>query len=154
AVLQGPEGPWRRGVPVDVSVDSVAAPAGRRLLFAATAAEGRLPLRLDPFGREGQGPVRWLDIDAPGRRLAVAAPLVLSGRHRPWLERAGYRRGRAEVIELGGVGSFVLDGDVIACEPDATLTIEPSPPLRFLVPEASVRKRVLAERPGSPRRVP
>ncbi|MEM6354581.1 MAG: diacylglycerol kinase family protein [Pseudomonadota bacterium] len=152
-VLQGPEGPWRRGVPLDVSVDGVAAPAGPRLLFAATAAEGRLPLGLDPFGREGQGPVRWLDIDAPGRRLAVAAPLVLSGRHRPWLERAGYRRGRAEMIELGGVGSFVLDGDVIACGPDATLTIEPSLPVRFQVPEASARERVPAERLGSPRRI-
>ncbi|MEL6481298.1 MAG: hypothetical protein AAFQ75_07580 [Pseudomonadota bacterium] len=137
AATQGPMGPWRRGTPLALSVDGAAGHAGRRLLFAATTAEGRLPLGIDPFGRNGEGGIRWLDIDAPGRQLAAAASSILRGRFPPWLADAGYRTGRADTVRLKGAEALVIDGDVVPLEPVIALTITLSQPVRFLVPRAT-----------------
>lgn len=149
AVSEGAEGAWRRGIPLALAIDGTAAPAGRRLLFAATVAEGRLPLGLDPFGREGHGALRWLDIEAPGRHLASAVLPVLTGQKRPWLADAGYRVGRANTIALEGTDSMVIDGDIVELSA-GTLNIGLSHPLRFLVPEAKCERgaRDASERPA------
>ncbi|MEM9011697.1 MAG: diacylglycerol kinase family protein [Pseudomonadota bacterium] len=149
AAFQGPEGPWRCGVALAIRHDGAEVEAGPRLLFTATVAERRLPFGLDPFGRDGaQGKIRWLDVDAPGRRLLAAAPLVLMGRQPQWLTAAGYRRGRSDGIEIQGASALVIDGDVVENDPAATLSIGLSPALQFLVPEAPQQARAPAVEPA------
>lgn len=107
----------RQGVPLTLTVERRTTAEGRRLLLLATTAEGALMPGIAPFWGEGAGPVRWLDVLAPGRRLALAAPFALAGRPRRWMAGAGYRSGRAERLEIATRAPVVLDGEPF--EPDA-----------------------------------
>ncbi|MEM7498471.1 MAG: diacylglycerol kinase family protein [Pseudomonadota bacterium] len=144
AFLDGPAGPWRRGVPLSVALDDAAPVSGRRFLFIATAARGSLPLGIRPFWGDGGDGIRWLDIAAPAHRLATAAPFVLSGRPRRWMAAAGYRSGRAARIGLGEARSLVIDGDIVDAGRDGEVEIGLSPPIRFLVPEEAARREAVA----------
>jgi len=113
--LIGPEaGMLRRGVPCDFRADGHEAVEGPRFLGIATTLPGPLIAGLSPFWGDGSGALRWLDISAPPRRLALAAPFVALGRPMGWMGRAGYRSGRTGRIDLVLTGDLVMDGEAVA----------------------------------------
>jgi hypothetical protein len=111
ALIGGEATAIRAGVEASLSIDGSAAPSGARLVGLATTLPGSLVMELNPFWGGGRGRLRWLDVDAPGRRLALAVPFALAGRPLGWMARAGYRSGRAETIALDLASPFILDGE-------------------------------------------
>lgn len=101
----------REGIEATLRVDDGETLRGKRLIGVATSLQGRLLPCINPFWGDGSGPIRWLDVDAPGQRLLLALPFTLAGRPRRWMEDAGYRSGRAHRIELEISGPLILDGD-------------------------------------------
>ncbi|WP_338661213.1 diacylglycerol kinase family protein [Pararoseomonas sp. SCSIO 73927] len=121
--------PLRAGYPMDLSVDGRPTPPGRRSLFLATPLD-RLMLGLWPFWGGGDGPLRWLDVQAPPRRLAAA---ILAARRNtdgaampPWMAERGYGSGRAARISLRLKVPFVLDGEVYEPGPEGLLLSAPT----------------------------
>ena len=124
--LSGPDAArLRQGVALGVAADGVELPAGPRFLGIATALPGPLLAPLDPFWGGGQGRLRYLDIAAPPRRLAFAAPLAAIGRAPGWMRRAGYRSGRAETLTLtpGEDADLILDGDPVPLSRGAAVSL-------------------------------
>lgn len=101
----------RRGVSAGLCIDGVPAVAAARLLGLATTLQQSLIAGMNPFWGAGPGAIRWLDIAAPGHRLALAAPFLALGRPRRWMTRAGYASGRAAQIELRLDTPFIMDGE-------------------------------------------
>ncbi len=128
ALFGGAKDEWREGVPAKLSFDGEVQPGHERFAIVATALK-RLPFGLKPFGVPREG-LKFLDVDAPPRRLLKALPLVLSGKAEPKLEGMGYRRRDPREVLLGGGAPFVLDGEVFE---GGDLTIGLGPSLRFLV---------------------
>ena len=122
-------GKWRAGVPVTSSVDGEKARSGMRFLVMASTLK-RLPLGIKLFGRPRYG-LKYLDIDAPPRRLLRALPVVLSGRRSRRLRARGYRRGDAQELRFETDQPFVLDGEVY--QTGGGMTVRLAPPLRFMV---------------------
>lgn len=81
-----------------------------RMLTACTTLPGSLIYGFEPFWGEGEGPIRWLDIDKNPPLLALSAPFVAFGRPTFWMRRA-YRSGAASRLELALETDFVLDGE-------------------------------------------
>lgn len=123
ALIGGGARSIRGGVAAGVAVDGRRLPEGRRLIGVATTLPGRLMAGLSPFWGTGPGALRWLDVDAPGHRLALAAPFVAFGRPRRWMHAAGYRSGRADRLDLHLHGHFVMDGEVFATGPRGLITL-------------------------------
>lgn len=125
----------RRGIGATFRAEGHAKVAGRRFLGIATTLPGRVLGPLSPFWGEGEGPVRWLDVTAPPRRLALAAPLVALGRPTAAMRRSGYRSGRSVRLELElapGAGGIVLDGEEIAGDDGLSATITGHETVRWL----------------------
>ncbi|WP_207477002.1 diacylglycerol kinase family protein [Arenibaculum pallidiluteum] len=99
------------GEPLELSVDGGPVRGGSHFVTLATTLD-RLMLGLRPFWGEGSGPLRWLDIAAPPRRLMAALLPVLRGRPRPWMAEAGYASGRADALDLDFAQPFVVDGEL------------------------------------------
>ncbi|GAA0604607.1 diacylglycerol kinase family protein [Craurococcus roseus] len=116
--------PLRAGVPMAVAPDGRPPRDGRRFLLLATTLD-RLMLGLRPFWGDGRGAVRWLDVEAPPRRLAAALWAGGRGRPAPWMAAAGYRSGRAERLEVAMDRPFVLDGEVFEPGPGGVLLSAP-----------------------------
>jgi hypothetical protein len=114
----------RASAPMTVAPDDGPAREGRRFLLLATTLD-RLMLGLRPFWGEGSGPVRWLDVLAPPRRLAAAFWAGARGRPRPWMRSAGYHSGRSERLRVAMDGAFVLDGEVFEPGPGGLLLSAP-----------------------------
>ena len=121
-------GRWRAGVPVSLSVDGEAARPGMRFLVMAATLK-RLPLGIKLFGRPRYG-LKYLDIDAPPRRLLRALPVLLMGRRTRRLRARGYRRGDAHTLRFDTDQPFVLDGEVY--QTGGGMTVRIGPPLRFM----------------------
>ncbi|MEM6439133.1 MAG: diacylglycerol kinase family protein [Pseudomonadota bacterium] len=135
--LAGPEAArLRAGVAADLAVDGAPAASCPRLLGVVTAIQGRLLRGLEPFWGAGAGPLRWLDVAAPGRRLALAAPFAAIGRPRPWMQRAGYRSGRAARLDIDLATPFVLDGEQTDPPADGRLSLSATTRIRFVAPAA------------------
>lgn len=98
------------GTPMRVIADDAPLPEGRRALLLASTLD-RLVGGLRPFWGGGAGPVRWLDVAAPARRVPAALLAALRGRHGAWLAGAGYRSGRAGEVRVALDRPFVLDGE-------------------------------------------
>jgi hypothetical protein len=101
----------RRGVATGMSVDGDPLVEAARLIGLVTTLQRSLVAGMNPFWGEGPGPIRWLDIHAPGHRLAQAVPFLALGRPRRWMTRAGYASGRAARIELTLDTPFIMDGE-------------------------------------------
>lgn len=119
---------WLAGRPMTVD-----AREGPRFLFLATTLD-RLMSNLWPFWGQGAGGLKFLDIDAPPKRLSQAFLPALKGRPKPWMHDAGYRSGAVDAIEVTLAGRFVLDGEFYRPGPDGRLRLEAGPPVEFLVP--------------------
>lgn len=129
-VMMGGDGnSWRRGEPLTLRVDDAEPRSGPRLVTMATTLQ-RLPFRMRPFGPPRHG-LKFLDADAPPRRLARALPTILWGRGEGWLKANGYRRGDAHELRVSLEGSVFLDGEVY---PGGDLVVTEAPQLRFLTP--------------------
>ena len=128
--------PWgkamRNGVEMDLALDQHPPVSGRRFMGMATTLKGRLAAGLDPFFGEGYGPLRWLDIDAPARRLWLAAPLLLLRRPAKWMPKAGYRSGRSHQIVLRFEGDIVVDGDLFATRYASPLVLSATERVKFI----------------------
>ncbi|MCH8168277.1 MAG: hypothetical protein IIC03_10175 [Proteobacteria bacterium] len=102
----------RRGVATSISIDGAPRTEAARLIGLATTLQRSLIAGMNPFWGDGPGPIRWLDVPAPGQSLALAAPFLALGRPRRWMIRAGYASGRASRIELSLDTPFVMDGEI------------------------------------------
>lgn len=123
----------RRGVEATLRADGSPVAESRRFLGIATTLPGRLLGPLSPFWGDGEGAVRWLDILAPPRRLALAAPLVALGRPTTGMRRGGYRSGRSARLELSlAGGGLVLDGESIPGEGGLTAALTAGETVRWL----------------------
>lgn len=121
-------GRWRAGVALSLGVDGEAQRTGMRFLMLATTLK-RLPLGIKLFGRPRYG-LKYLDIDAPPRRLLRALPVLLSGRGAKRLRARGYRRGDACALRIDTQEPFVLDGEVF--DTKGAVTVQAAAPLRFM----------------------
>jgi len=125
----------RDGVPGRLLVDGRARPGERRFVGVVTTLSGPLIGPFAPFWGEGNGPLRWLDIAAPARRLAAAAPLVVAGRPARWMRRAGYGAGRAVRLDLeldAGSTPITVDGAEIGGDGPMRVTITADECVRVL----------------------
>jgi hypothetical protein len=116
--------PLRAGAPMTVTADDAPPLEGRRFLLLATPLD-QLMLGLWPFWGEGPGPLHWLDVAAPPRRLAGALLAAWRGRPAPWMPAAGYRSGRAARLAIHLEVPFVLDGEVFEPGPGGILLSAP-----------------------------
>ena len=129
-VLCGPASdPWRAGRSMRLERDGAGEAEGARFLLLLSTLE-RLPLGLLPFGPERPG-LKLLEVDAPPRRLLSALPAVLSGRDRPWLQAAGYRRAEVREVRVAGGGPFILDGELFE---GGDLRVRSGAPVTFVLP--------------------
>lgn len=114
----GGRGKLANGQRMALTADGAPLPLGRRFLVLATTLE-RLTLGLWPFRDTGAGPLHWLDMDAPPRRLARGVWAALRPTaDRGWMEAAGHRSGRAERLRVKLAVPFVLDGEAYAPGPE------------------------------------
>lgn len=127
-VMGATRGRWRTGVALSLGVDGETPRPGMRFLAMAATLK-RLPLGIKLFGQPRYG-LKYLDIDAPPRRLLRALPVLLSGRRSKRLRARGYRRGDAEILRVDTREPFVLDGEVF--ETGGGVTIRAGAPLRFM----------------------
>lgn len=119
------------GDPIALEVDRAPEPGERRLLVLVSSFDS-LTLGLRPFWGAGSRSLNWLSVKAHPRALARALPRILAGRPARWMDEAGYRSGRADVVRLQTDRPFILDGEVIAPSPSGILDIRSAQPLRFL----------------------
>jgi hypothetical protein len=108
------------GEEMRVGVNGAMARGGRHFLTMAITLD-RLVLDLTPFWGEGSGPIRWLDIPAPPKRLMAAVLPTLRGRPRPWMIEAGYASGRAHELAVELAHPFVVDGELFEPGPGGIL---------------------------------
>lgn len=91
---------------------------------------GRFPVGLRPFA-EVPGPIRYIAVDAPLRRVVALVPAILFGMDRPILRKLGVFRGSASEVSLDLDGPFILDGESF---PAGRYRLRQGPELTFLVP--------------------
>lgn len=128
---------WRAGAAMDVAIDGVPAPEGRRFIFVATSLH-RLAGSLWPFHDYGERSLRWLDVDAPPPRFARAIPALLAGKPTPWMRASGaYRGGGAESIALRLEMPLVVDGEPFAPGAYGQVELHAGPELAFFAPGAT-----------------
>lgn len=108
--------------------DQTATDRNRYILLACTLK--RMPLGVRPFGTPRDG-MKTLLVDAPPRRLAAAAPLIVAGTPARWLAGAGYHRIDTESLAVTIESGFILDGEVY---PGGDLVVRRAPAIRFVVP--------------------
>jgi len=122
----------RRGVATGLSIDGAPSAGRKRLVGLATTLQGPLVAGMNPFWGDGPGPIRWLDVPAPGHRLALAAPFLARGRPRRWMTRAGYASGRAARIELSLDTPFVMDGEAFPPATGGPMTLTAREQIAFI----------------------
>jgi diacylglycerol kinase (ATP) len=127
-VMGGKRDQWRAGVPLCLAIDGEETRTADRFLVLATTLK-RLPLGVKPFGPPREG-LKFLDVDAPPRRLPGAFPALLAGKDSAWSPRYGYRRGDASKLRITTNQMLVVDGDVY--DGSGGLTVVLAAPMRFL----------------------
>jgi hypothetical protein len=127
-VMGGKRDQWRAGVPLCLAIDGEETRTADRFLVLATTLK-RLPLGVKPFGPPREG-LKFLDVDAPPRRLPGAFPALLAGKESAWSPRYGYRRGDASKLRITTNQMLVVDGDVY--DGSGGLTVVLAAPMRFL----------------------
>ena len=127
-VMGGKRDQWRAGAPLCLAIDGQAARTADRFLVMATTLK-RLPFGLKPFGPPREG-LKFLDVDAPPRRLPGAFPALLAGREAAWSPQLGYRRGDAATLRITTDQPLVVDGDVY--DGGCGVTVALAEPLKFL----------------------
>ena len=127
-VMGGARDQWRAGARMCLAINGEETRTADRFLVLATTLK-RLPFNVKPFGPPREG-LKFLDVDAPPRRLPGAFPALLAGKESAWSPRYGYRRGDAEKIRITTEQPLVVDGDVY--DGFGGVPVAVAPPLRFL----------------------
>ena len=112
-----------------VEVDGKRIDVDRHFLMLASSLN-QLTLGMRPFWDEGKGPINWLDISAPPRRLLLGLFQLAMGKRKIWMEQRGYTSGRAVVLDIKFEEPFVLDGELY--ETHGHVRVSTSQPIRFL----------------------
>lgn len=112
-----------------VQVDGAQINVDRHFLVMASTL-GRLTLGIRPFWDQGTGPINWLDISAPPKRVFRGLILLALGKRKPWMEQGGYASGRAETLDIKFNEAFVLDGELY--DPQGHVRVTASQPIRFV----------------------
>lgn len=127
-VMGGKRDQWRAGVPMCLAINGEETRTADRFMVLATTLK-RLPFNVTPFGPPREG-MKYLEVDAPPRRLPGAFPALLAGKEAAWSPNHGYRRGDADKLRLTTDQPLVVDGDVYDGGCGVTVSLAPS--LRFL----------------------
>lgn len=121
------------GSQLAVGYDDGPVVAGRRTLLLVSTLE-RLVGGMHPFWGDGDGALKVLDVAAPCRRFACAAPALVRGRPSPWFAAAGYRSRRAHRLELELAEDALFDGEWIVPTPGERLVLDAAPAVGFVRP--------------------
>jgi hypothetical protein len=104
-----------------------------RLLLATTLLH-RTGL-FDPYAPRGQGDVRVTSVSEAAPRFWRTLPRLLTGRYTPAMNADhGFLSGRCEHVQIGGLTSYMLDGEAFDADPTQPVTLSAGPPLRFIRP--------------------
>jgi hypothetical protein len=108
--------------------------AGPNRVLIVTTLEHRGQL-YNPYAPRGTGAVRITAINATAARFWRRLPGILLGRFSPDMNsQSGYLSGRYERVEVLGLGSYCLDGEVYDPDPAQPVVFSSGPSLRFLQP--------------------
>lgn len=132
----GKDNDWQRGSTVAVAIDGAAAIQRPRFVVLATSLN-QLLMGLWPFWSlpQAQGPLHWLDIDAPAPRFGRALPALLRGQPKPWMQDSGaYRSGRAQSIRLTLHEPLIIDGEPYPPDGNDQLLLQAGPMVIFHAP--------------------
>jgi diacylglycerol kinase family enzyme len=127
-VMGGARDQWRAGARMCLAIDDEDTRTADRFLVLATTLK-RLPFNVKPFGTPREG-LKFLDVDAPPKRLPGAFPALLAGKDSAWSPRHGYRHGDASKLRITTDQPLVVDGDVYDGSGGVTVVLAPT--LRFL----------------------
>jgi diacylglycerol kinase (ATP) len=86
---------------------------------------------VSPFWGEGAGRLQLTTIDAPPRHFALAAPRVLRGKPKAWMETAGYLSRRVERLELQMQSPVMIDGEKFDPPAHGRIVVTAGPVVRF-----------------------
>lgn len=86
---------------------------------------------VSPFWGDGPGRLQLTTIDAPPRRFALAAPRVLRGKPKPWMESAGYLSRRMERLEIEMHSPVMIDGEKFDPPAHGRIVVTAGPVVRF-----------------------
>jgi len=112
-----------------VQVDGQQINGDRHFLVVASTID-RLTMGMRPFWDAGKGPLNWLDISAPPKRVFRGLMSLARGKRKPWMEQGGYASGRAEVLDIKFDAPFVLDGELY--DPHGHVHVSASQLIRFV----------------------
>lgn len=128
-----PESPWRAGENMLVKAGDMPEKNGQHFLLLATTLQ-QLVLGIWPFWDEDKGPIQFIDVDAPPKRLAAALWWLLRGLSPDWIRQGGnYRSRGVNQIQLNFDGHFVLDGETYPTGP-AGIQLLPGPAFDYFRP--------------------
>ena len=117
-----------------IRTDSGDALAGPSRLFLATALLHREGV-YNPYADRGAGPVRVTAVNATAPHFWRRLPRLLTGRFNEKMSpQNGYLSGRYERVEVTGLGSYCLDGELYTVDPARALWLSGRVNLRVLQP--------------------
>ncbi|MFD2264604.1 diacylglycerol/lipid kinase family protein [Lacibacterium aquatile] len=133
-VLAGkPDSLWRGGEEMVVRAGDDAPRSGRHLLVLATTLQ-KLVLGAWPFWNEHQGPIQFLDADAPPEKMVRALYTLLRGKAPDWMRQGdSYRSHGVSELHIQLANGFVLDGESYATGPSG-LRIATGPTFDYFRP--------------------
>lgn len=100
------------------------------IMFLGSTLNAVLP-GVTPFWGEGPGRLQLTTIDAPPKRLAMAAFAVLRGKPKPWMAEAGYLSRRMERLELEIKTPVMIDGEKFEPPANGHIVVTAGPVMRF-----------------------
>jgi hypothetical protein len=126
---------WLNGSQMSIAYDDRPALEGRRFLFVSTSLH-TIMLHIWPFWNDGDGPLRYVEIDAHPRRLGRSLFPLLFGRPTKWMRSAGsgYRSGAATRMRLQLDSPLIVDGEAFAPDRDGRVDVEAGPVVHFVSP--------------------
>jgi hypothetical protein len=118
---------------LDIRADGETLSGANRLLIATTLLH-RDSL-YNPYAARGTGAVRMTAISADAQRFWSRLPRLLTGYFSDDMNpQHGYLSGRFERVEISGLASYALDGELFACDPARPVVLQGGPHVRVLLP--------------------
>lgn len=116
----------------EIRIDGMSLRDAEFYLVCASSLE-RLFLRMNPFWGRGPGGVRFTAMASRAARIAAAAPGILRGRPRDFVNaESGYTSENAERVELRLGSGFTIDGEIFAPEADELVSVASDRRIQFI----------------------